>query len=507
MAEQKIFAGPRVRRIRQRLEKTQTAMAQELGISPSYLNLIERNQRPLTAQLVLKIVGTYDIDVAELSSGGEEGSVAALKEVFADPLLSGELPGDTELIEIADAAPNAAQGIVKLYRAYREQRERLSDMTTLMGQAGHDLATPARALPLDRVRAVLEDVPWCFPGLERAAIRILDALKETGDRTDAFNALLRAEHGLAVQVLPVETMPVWRKRIDRHSGRLFVSERLSLPERAELLAQELVLRREGKALDEEAELLGLTAEKDGEEAMRLLRLELARYAALAVLMPYDRFLMAAERTHYDLPVLATRFGCSQAQVAHRLVSLQDKSDGRRAGLPFFSMEVDRAGTVLRRLGAKGFPASRFGGACPKLGLYAAFAHPGQLVCERVVTPAGEVFITLSLTVEGVVGNAGERPKTSALLLGIEDPHAKAVMEAGRSVVGKMPVAPITSHSLPNDLAHVRLLPDVQAVGPVEIGPACRLCERVSCTSRSAPPLSRPQGLDDLVQGFGAYGLT
>ncbi len=52
MAEQKIFAGPRIRRIRNTLGLTQTAMAEELAISPSYLNLIERNQRPLTVQLL-----------------------------------------------------------------------------------------------------------------------------------------------------------------------------------------------------------------------------------------------------------------------------------------------------------------------------------------------------------------------------------------------------------------------------------------------------------------------
>ena len=135
MAETKIFVGPRVRRIRNRLELTQTSMAAELGISPSYLNLIERNQRPLTAQLVMKLVSIFKIDVEELQPTGEAGSVAALKEVFSDPLLSGELPGDTELLEISDGAPNAAIGIVKLYRAYREQQDRLTDLSQLMGKS------------------------------------------------------------------------------------------------------------------------------------------------------------------------------------------------------------------------------------------------------------------------------------------------------------------------------------------------------------------------------------
>ena len=113
MAEQKIFAGPRIRRIRNQKGLTQTAMADELGISPSYLNLVERNQRPLTVQLILKLAATYDINLEELQ-GEAGGSQDALREVFADPLLADELPGPQELVEVADAAPNAAAGIVKL---------------------------------------------------------------------------------------------------------------------------------------------------------------------------------------------------------------------------------------------------------------------------------------------------------------------------------------------------------------------------------------------------------
>src|SRR6478735_7018952 len=139
MADQKIFAGPRIRRIRNAKGLTQTAMAEGLGISPSYLNLIERNQRPLTVQLILKLASVYKVEPEELQ-GEARGSIAALKEVFSDPLLSGELPGDQELVEIAEAAPNAAAGVIKLFRAYREQAERLSDLTELLAREGHTTA-------------------------------------------------------------------------------------------------------------------------------------------------------------------------------------------------------------------------------------------------------------------------------------------------------------------------------------------------------------------------------
>ena len=132
MAEQKIFAGPRIRRMRNGKGLTQTAMAEGLGISPSYLNLIERNQRPLTVQLLLRLASVYKVEIDELQSSSDN-VVGALKEVFSDPLLAGELPGDRELIEIADAAPNAAAAMVKLFRAYREQADRLSDLSDLLG--------------------------------------------------------------------------------------------------------------------------------------------------------------------------------------------------------------------------------------------------------------------------------------------------------------------------------------------------------------------------------------
>jgi len=138
MAEQKIFAGPRIRRIRSGLNLTQTAMAEELGISASYLNLIERNQRPLTVQLLLKLATTYKLDLDELQGVGNETLNAQLKEAFSDPLLVGEIPDRTELIEFTEATPNVASAMVKLYRGYRESLERLSGLSSMMAEEGSD---------------------------------------------------------------------------------------------------------------------------------------------------------------------------------------------------------------------------------------------------------------------------------------------------------------------------------------------------------------------------------
>lgn len=220
MSENKIFAGPRVRRIRNGLALTQTAMAEALAISPSYLNLIERNQRPLTVQLLLKLASVYKVDLDDLQ-GESAGSAGQLREVFADPLLVGEVPSPQELIEVADAAPNAASGVLKLYRAYREQAQRLSDLSDLLAREGHETMLSSTRLPIDEVRHVFENRPAYFHSIDAAAEDLHKHLSTGDDLASGVRAWLQKNHGIVVRTLPVHAMPNLRRRYDRHSMRLF----------------------------------------------------------------------------------------------------------------------------------------------------------------------------------------------------------------------------------------------------------------------------------------------
>lgn len=469
MAEGKLFAGPRIRRLRNERNLTQTAMSQDLGISPSYLNLIERNQRPLTVQLLLKLTSVYKIELDSLQ--GEAGSsMAGLKEVFSDPLLSGELPGDQELVEIREAAPNAASGIVKLYRAYKESLERLSDLSEMLSREGHTPSLSATRLPLNEVHEELEKRPNHFPRLEAEAESFTTLLQPGDDLLGALKAWLKAEHGITVRVLPVATMPNWRRRYDRHSQRLFLSERLSPFDQLRELAQEAVLMRMQVAIAVEVEALKLSSD----EAKRIARFEFGRYAAHALMMPYANFHSAAVRARYDIEVLRSRFSVSFEQAANRLTTLARQG---MAGIPFFMLEIDHAGNRLRRSGAQGFPYSRFGGQCPRLPIHAAFTQPGQILTEGVEMPDGAEFLTVARTLDGLHGAFNERPRRTAILLGCD------IGFAGETVYG-------------GALA--------RAVAPTTIGPACRLCERTGCITRAEPPVTRPLGLDEMVTGLSAF---
>ena len=478
MAEQKILAGPRIRRIRNAKGLTQTAMAEGLGISPSYLNLIERNQRPLTVQLLLKLASVYEVDPAELQ-GDARGSVASLKEVFADPLLAGELPGDQELLDLAEAAPNVASAVTKLFRAYREQAERLTDLSELLAKEGRTTTVAGARLPIDEVHEVFERRPNHFSALEEEAEAFTSVLSPGDDLTGALKAWLKSEFGIVVRVLPVATMPNWRRRYDRHSQRLFISERLSPFDQLREIAMEACLIRMAAAVGAEIAALKLSSD----EARRLARFELGRYAAHALMMPYGAFQAAAQRARYDIDVLRSRFGVSFEQAANRLTMLQRPG---AAGVPFFMLEVDNAGHRFRKAGAQGFPQSRFGGGCPKLSVHAAFTQPGQIFVEAVEMPDGAEFLTVSRTLEGPQGSFAERPRRTALLLGC-DIGFKDDIVYGAALPG-VPQASAKPGQVP----------------ATPVGPACRLCEREGCLARAEPPVARPLGLDEMVTGLSAF---
>ncbi|NKN34742.1 DUF2083 domain-containing protein [Agrobacterium sp. a22-2] len=472
MAENKIFAGPRVRRIRNGLGLTQTAMAEALDISPSYLNLIERNQRPLTVQLLLKLSAVYKVDLDELQ-GEAGGSAGQLREVFADPLLAGEVPGDQELFEVAEAAPNAANGIIKLYRAYREQAARLSDLAELLAREGHETSLSGTRLPIDEVREKLERRPNFYARIEDAAEAFHAGLGLSAgdDLAVALKSWLRSQHGIVVRTLPIHAMPNLRRRYDRHSMRLFLSERLTQFDQLREVAMEASLLGLADEILAELEALGFSTG----EAKRLGRFELARYAAHALMMPYGAYLAAAQRARYDIDILRSRFNVSYEQAANRLTMLQRPG---AQGIAFFMLEIDHAGNRFRKAGAQGFPQAKFGGGCPKLNVHAAFSQAGQVLVDSVEMPDGAGFLTVSRTLDGPQAGFNERVRRTALLIGCDIGFRDEV------VYGQA----VTAAGLP----------------PVGIGTICRLCERQGCLARAEPPVTRPLGLDEMVTGLSAF---
>src|SRR3546814_1494438 len=114
--------GHRIRRRRQEIGVTQGTLARRVGISPSYLNLIEHNRRTIGGALLHRIADALDLDHRALAGTEEARLIAELTEMAADPLFVRSPSPVVGAHEIVASGPAIAQTMIALYRAYREMR-------------------------------------------------------------------------------------------------------------------------------------------------------------------------------------------------------------------------------------------------------------------------------------------------------------------------------------------------------------------------------------------------
>ncbi|HEY5107936.1 MAG TPA: short-chain fatty acyl-CoA regulator family protein [Caulobacteraceae bacterium] len=470
MPERKLFLGVRVRRLRRDLGLTQSRMAEDLAVSASYLNLIERNQRPLTAQILLRLAQTYDIDIRSLSSDDEAADARDLAEVLSDPLFRDLAVPRHEIAEVADSSPGIADAMVRLYRAWADRR-RLADLGALdRSEDGHG-AEPSFT-PSDWVRDYIQSQRNFFPELDEKGEALAAELRpEPQDFAAAARARLAERHGVQVRVAPVDVLPDSIRRYDHHRRRLMLSERLRGPGRAFAIAYQLGLAEHDREL---AAMVERAAPPDVSTA-RLLKVSLVNYLAAATMMPYEAFRSACDAAGHDIELVATRFGTSFEQVCHRLTTL---SRPTARGLPFFMLRVDSAGNISKRFAGGAFPFSRFGGTCPRWKIHAAFRAPGRIVTQIVETPDGARYFTLARTVWRVASSHADEDSELAIGLGCELKYAPRLIYA-RGI----------------DLADPRV---------TQIGPACRVCERPACPQRAAEPAGRTLTIDDFSKSISPY---
>jgi len=471
--DKKLFLGARLKRIRRDLGITQTRMAEDLTVSPSYLNLLERNQRPITAQMLLRLAEAYDLDLRSLSNDPEGGGATGLGEVFADQMFRDLGVARHELSEVAENAPGVAEAMVRLYQAYLDGR-RMQDLGA--AHRPEDTHGAGGALtPSDWVRDFIQSQRNYFAELEEAGEALAGELPpQPQDFAVAARERLSQIHRIEVRVVPVDVLPDSLRRFDHHRKQLFLSEVLTASGRSFALAYQLALLECG-------ELIGAITARAGPPdppTRGLLRVSLANYLAAAMLMPYAAFHDAVEQNAYDIELVRARFGVSYEQACHRLTTMA--RPGAR-GIPFFMLRVDSAGNISKRFASSAFPFSRFGGTCPRWNIHASFRTPGRVVTQVVETPDGARYFTVSRTVRRASTAYSAEDSELAIGLGCELKFApRLVYSRGLDLVS--PVA-------------------------VGIGPACRICERPACPQRAAEPINRTLRVDDFTKSVSPYPFS
>ena len=468
----KIFAGPRLKRLRRDRHLTQAAMAAELDVSPSYLNLMERNQRPITVQVLIKLTDVYGIDPRDFMEVEGEHSAAEIEQILADPLFREAGVPRAEVRDAAENSPALLAAMARLYRAYEAARE----ATELGIAAGTDRDRTEPVLgesPIDRIRAILHEARNHFPELEEAAESFASEMALAGN--DLFFALgehLRARHGIRVRVLPLEVMCDRLRWYDHHRRQLMISEAVEWPGRTFQAAYQLGLSQFGDLLNRISARL---EPGDDDLSRRLLRVTLANYFAGALMMPYGRFQDAAELASYDVELLAARFGASFEQVAHRLTTLARPT---ARGVPFFLIRVDIAGNVSKRFSSSRFPFANSGGTCPLWNVHATFAEPGKILTQVIELTDGSQWFSLSRTVRRSITPFGAIEPRFAIGLGCEIKYARRLVYAKRL--------------------------DFAALDATPIGINCRLCDRPACPQRAAPPALRPLSVDETMRSISPF---
>jgi hypothetical protein len=473
--EKKAMLGPKVRRLRRDQGLTQAQMADQLGISPSYLNLIEHNQRPVTVPLLLKLGQQFGVDLQAFAEDEESRLVAGLREVFADPLFDGSDIKNQDFRELAAVAPTLGQAVVSLYRGFRGARDDLQALAERVADREKLHLVQATGFPQDEVRDLFQTHSNHFPELEAAAESLWqDGKLERGDLYRGLVDWLNTQHSVRVRLLPSEVMGYAVRRFDRHSRRILLSEMLAPSGRTFQLACQIALLRHRDLLNGIVDAANLS----DDEARRLARIGLANYFAAAVLMPYARFHEAATQVRYDIEILRRRFDASFEQVCHRLTTLQ-RPNAR--GIPFFLLRVDNAGNVSKRFSSGTFPFSKFGGTCPLWNVHSTFDTPDRLLKQVIELPDGTRYFSIAQMVRRPVAPHPLPQPRFAIGLGCEIRHAARLVYAAGM--------------------------DLEKAEGTPIGVNCRLCERENCAQRAEPPITRTLILDETTRRVSSFAFS
>ncbi len=496
----RVPVGIKIRERRKTKGLAQNALARRVGVSASYLNLIERGKRNIGGALLGRIAAELEVRLDALDSARERRLIDDLAEVSVDPLV-GDLPIDAATAgDMAGRYPDWARALVALHRACLDRGETIEALTDrlnqdpFLSQSLHRMLTNIAAIrstaeilategdisaqQVERFYAILANESRDLSHVARALVNFFDAGHA---RTRSITPAKQVddflmEHG---NYFPDIEEATWclgagedQKVIDRwlarNAGNITKtganqgaeqSVQQVKPDDVPAESRRFSLARgvcEVAVGDIINGLVEGAANLQGASAKAQARKVLVSYAAAALLLPYDAFFQHAEHQRYDVDRLARRFGASIEQICHRLTSLRKPG---ASGVPFAFLRADPAGQISKRLALPDLALPRHGGACPLWVVHRAFQRPATIMARLARFPDDKVFLMVARTVQKGFPVYGQLPRLLSIMLACDVLHADRVIYADAL-----------------DLAH--------KVGADPVGSSCRLCPRADCAHRS-----------------------
>jgi len=466
--------GAKVRALRRRQQLTQVQLAKRLGISASYLNLIESNRRPLPAALLIKLAQVFNADLHTFASDEDAHLIGSLLEAFSDPLFEPYGLAAAEMRELVTGTPSLARAVLALYRAYQSQRQSTESLASriIAGQEGVS-GVDRTQIPSEEVNDLLQKHNNHFPELEQGAEELSrKARLDQGQLAAGLARYLEKTHGVEVRIARRGDAKGVLRRYDPDTKVLALSELLPTRSRAFQLAHQIALFGQRGALDRVTADAVLTTD----ESRALGKVALANYFAGAVLLPYAPFLQAVREERYDIDVVGRRFAAGFEQVCHRFTTL---SRPGHSGIPFHMIRIDVAGNISKRFSASGIRFARFSGACPKWNVFAALTTPGMIRIQVSRMPDGVAYFCIARSVQKDSGGYHAQPPVHVIGLGCQVQYAGEMVYADGVDLDNLDTA-------------------------TPVGITCRVCERTDCEQRAFPSLRHRLQVDENVRGVSLY---
>ena len=471
MSQLDLKIGPKIKAFRRQLGLQANKLAEELDISPSYLNLIEGGKRKIDGDLLLKVCEKLKIQLSDLTTKSDINLTNTISEILDDKLFEDLDILGPEVKDLVGTNPKIGRALVRLGDILKKKDHELVNKIEKL--SGKIVDNRKNSFPGEVISDFLQENKNYFPKLEEFANRVFEKIqKNNRTRYIALCEYLKSEYSITVEdIIPEENKP-FSKIYNKNKKILQLSDYNSLETKKLHAAAQIA--QEGAMKEIDLYLSKFTFPSD--ESKRLSKVALLNYCGAAILMPYKLFHNECKKLKYDLELLQNTFATSFEQVAHRVTSLQDP---KLPGIPFHMLRTDIAGNISKRFSLSGIEIPRYGGACPRWNVYSAFTRPGVIQAAVSKMSNGEKYVCIARTVEKGVGRFGLSKSILSIGLGCEAKYAK-------------------------EFVYTENLDISDKKTEIPIGVSCRTCDRLDCSQRAFPPLHKKFDIDINSRGVSVY---
>ena len=463
--------GFKIKNTRRKAGISQADLSEKLGISSSYLNLIESGKRNVNVDLLLKVSDVLNIELKDLSKKEDANLYHDALDLLGDNIFEDLDITNIEVKDLANNNPLIAKALIRLGDFYKKGNKEIYSKVESISE--DNITKFKSSFPGEAVSDFLQKYNNYFQELEDYSLKVFKSVNSKNKtRHVLLIDYLKNKHKVDVEDIVPSEKDNFAKKYDDNKKKLYLSDYLTL-ETKKLYAASQIVQLEAMDIIEK-QLNDFVFQN--EESKNLTIIALINYTAAAILMPYELFFNECKKHRYDLELIQHTFATSFEQVAHRVTCLQNP---KMKGIPFHMLRADIAGNISKHLSLSGIQIPRYGGACPRWNIHSAFITPGKIHAALSKMTDGEKYVCIARTVEKGIGRYGVHRSMVSIGLGCEAKYAKDFVYSDQLN-----------------------LKDDQAAIP--IGVNCRTCTRLDCQQRAFPPINKKFKIDLNKRGISVY---